>query len=248
LQGKWTPEEKNAISMEEGIAKTLNLKLGDQLRFEISGQPYEAQITSLRRVDWTSMRANFFAIYPVSQLPDIPKTYIAAYRAPTQTGFDNGLVNRFPNVTNVDMGATINQVQKVLGQVIGAVEFLFGFTLAAGLVVLFAAVTATREERTREFAIMLALGGRASLLRQVQRTELAGVGLLAGLLAGWSAAAGDTTVRTLVTATSTAVRRRILLLLVARSSSEGGDSTVWPRGSQPDRFDHHFQIVAETPC
>ena len=89
----------------------------------------------------------------------------------------------FPNVTNVDMSATINQVQRVLDQVIRAVEFLFGFTLAAGLVVLFAAVTATREERAREFAIMRAVGARGSLLRQVQRAELVGVGLLAGFLA-----------------------------------------------------------------
>jgi len=182
-QGQWTPEEKNAISMEEGIAKSLNLKLGDNLRFEISGQPYDAKITSLRRVDWTSMRANFFAIYPVSKIPDVPMTFIAAYRAPTQSGFDNGLVNRFPNVTNVDMGATINQVQKVLGQVIGAVEFLFGFTLAAGLVVLMAAVTATREERAREYAVLRALGAGNQLLRQVQTAELLGVGALSGALA-----------------------------------------------------------------
>jgi len=182
-QGQWTPEEQNAISMEEGIAKSLNLKLGDNLRFEISGQPYDAKITSLRRVDWTSMRANFFAIYPVSKIPDVPVTFIAAYRAPTQTGFDNGLVNRFPNVTNVDMGATINQVQKVLGQVIGAVEFLFGFTLAAGLVVLMAAVTATREERAREYAVLRALGAGNQLLRQVQTAELLGVGALSGALA-----------------------------------------------------------------
>ncbi len=81
------------------------------------------------------------------------------------------------------MSSTLAQVQRVLDQVIRAVEFLFGFTLAAGLVVLFAAITATREERAREFAIMRAVGARASLLRQVQRAELAGVGLLAGFLA-----------------------------------------------------------------
>jgi putative ABC transport system permease protein len=95
----------------------------------------------------------------------------------------------FPNVTNVDMTSTIAQVQRVLDQVIRAVEFLFGFTLAAGLVVLFAAVTATREERAREYAIMRAVGARGSLLRQVQRAELAGVGLLAGFLASVVAAA-----------------------------------------------------------
>ncbi len=87
------------------------------------------------------------------------------------------------------MSATLAQVQSVLGQVIRAVEFLFGFTLAAGLVVLFAAVTATREERAREYAIMRAVGAQARLLRQVQRAELAGVGLLAGFLASCVAVA-----------------------------------------------------------
>ena len=183
VQGTWKPEETNAISMEEGIAKTLQLKLGDQLRFDMAGVMMDVRVTSIRRVDWTSMRANFFAIYPVSAMPDIPMTYIAAYRAPTQSGFDNALVNKFPNITNVDMGATINQIQKVLGQVIGAVEFLFAFTLAAGLVVLFAAVTATREERAREYAVLRALGAGNQLLRQVQTAELLGVGALSGALA-----------------------------------------------------------------
>ncbi|NBX56622.1 MAG: ABC transporter permease, partial [Betaproteobacteria bacterium] len=145
VQGQWVPNEAQSISMEEGVAKTLKLNLGDQLKFEIAGQMVDVRIRSVRRVDWTSMRANFFAIFPVAEFPNVPMTYIAAFRAPAQPGFDNTLVNRFPNVTNVDLGATINQVQKVLSQVIGAVEFLFGFTLAAGLVVLFAAVTATRE-------------------------------------------------------------------------------------------------------
>jgi putative ABC transport system permease protein len=183
VQGRWLPDEANAISMEEGIAKTLKLKLGDELLFEFAGQRQAARITSLRRVDWTSMRANFFAIYPLAQMPGLPVTYIAAYRAPSGKSFDNELVNRFPNVTNVDMGNTINQVQKVLSQVISAVEFLFGFTLAAGLVVLFATVTATREERAREYAVLRALGAGNRLLEQVQTAELLGVGALSGALA-----------------------------------------------------------------
>ncbi len=195
VAGKWVEEEKGALSVEEGIAKTLNLKLGDSLRFDMGGVESEAKITSLRKVDWGSMRANFFVIYPVSLLPDVPATYMTAFRAPEQKGFDNQLVHQFPNVTNVDMGSTIAQVQRVLEQVIRAVEFLFGFALAAGLVVLVAAVGATRDERAREFAIMRALGAPSSLLRQVQRAELAGVGFLAGVLAstagvgiGWALA------------------------------------------------------------
>ena len=206
VAGRWTAGEKDAVSVEEGLAKTLGLKLGDSLRFDIAGQTSEAKITSLRKVDWGSLHVNFFVMYPVAQLPaDVPVSFISAYRAPEAPlavegqpkppSFDNALVKAFPNITNVDMSSTLAQVQSVLDQVIRAVEFLFGFTLAAGLVVLFAAITATREERAREFAIMRAVGARASLLRQVQRAELAGVGLLAGFLAslvalavGWALA------------------------------------------------------------
>jgi putative ABC transport system permease protein len=220
VAGAWRAEEADGLSIEEGIAKTLKLKLGDSLRFDMAGVLHEARITSVRRVDWASMRANFFVMYPVSRLTtgagfDVPTTYIAAFRAPQRgatsdiaaqatasaipptTGsantvanlakplptFDNQLLARFPNVTSVDMGATLNQVQSVLGQVVSAVEFLFLFTLAAGLVVLFAAVTATREERAREYAVLRALGASNQLLANVQRAELAGIGALAGLLA-----------------------------------------------------------------
>ncbi len=183
VAGRWSAGEAGTVSVEEGIAKTLGLHLGDVLRFDIGGVPSQARITSLRSVDWGSMRANFFVMYPVAEMPDVPLTYLAAFRAPADPQFDNALVHDFPNVTSVDMGATLAQVQRVLSQVIRAVEFLFVFTLAAGLVVLFAAVTATREERAREFAVMRALGAQARLLRQVQRAELAGVGLLAGFLA-----------------------------------------------------------------
>ncbi len=189
VAGRWIEEEQGAISVEEGIAKTLGLKLGDRLRFNVGGVQTETQITSLRKVDWGSMRANFFVMYPVSQLPGVPSTYMSAFKAPPTPGFDNTLVRAFPNITSVDMTATLAQVQRVLDQVIGAVEFLFAFTLAAGLVVLFAAVTATREERAREFAIMRAVGAKSSLLRQVQRIELIGVGLLAGFLASSVASA-----------------------------------------------------------
>ena len=195
VAGRWTEQEVGAISMEEGIATTLGLKLGDTVRFDVAGMQTESKITSLRKVDWGSMRANFFVMYPVSSLPDVPATFMSAFRAPATPGFDNALVKQFPNITTVDMSATIAQIQRMLDQVISAVEFLFGFTLAAGLVVLFAAVTATREERAKEFAIMRAVGAQSRLLRQVQRTELLGVGLLAGLLAslvatgvGWALA------------------------------------------------------------
>ena len=221
--GRWQPNEAGAVSVEQGLAETLGLKLGDRMTFDIAGTPAEGKITSLRKVDWASMHANFFVMFPLAEMPDMPITYIAAYRAPEiwpqrasasreslppegaratlgrpgggAAGFDNALVRQFPNITNVDMSATLAQVQRVLDQVIRAVEFLFGFTLMAGLIVLFAAVSATREERAREFAIMRAVGASSRLLGDVQRAELVGVGLLAGFLAsavavgvGWAMA------------------------------------------------------------
>lgn len=187
--GRWTPEAADEISLEEGIARTLGLSLGDVLVFDIAGMPVQARITSLRRVDWASMRVNFFAMFPRSRMDELPSTYIAAFRAPPQAGFDNALIREFPNITNVDVSASIAQVQRVLDQVIRAVEFLFGFTLAAGVVVLFAAVTATREAREREFAVMRAMGAGSRLLSRVQRAELLGVGALAGALAAGAAIA-----------------------------------------------------------
>ncbi len=196
VQGQWVANEANAVSVEEGLAEELGLKLGDRMGFDISGQVVEGRITNLRKVDWGSLRVNFFVVFPLANMPEVPTTYISAFRAPDGNAqFDNQLVRQFPNITNVDMSQTIAQVQRVLGQVIRAVEFLFAFALAAGLVVLLATITATRGEREREFAVLRAVGAGSALLRNVQRIELLGVGLLAGLLAsvvamgvGWALA------------------------------------------------------------
>ena len=183
--GAGQPEETGAVSVEEGIANTLGLKLGDTLRFDIGGMPE-------RREDHLAAQGRL-GLDARQLLRDVPgERSCPTCRSPTWAPSARPAAARasttrwcaaFPNITNVDMSSTIAQVQRVLDQVIRAVEFLFGFTLAAGLVVLFAAVTATREERAREFAIMRAVGARGRLLRQVQRAELAGVGLLAGFLA-----------------------------------------------------------------
>ncbi len=195
VAGRWTPDEADALSVEEGLAQELGLKLGDRLAFDMAGLVVEGRVTSLRKVDWGSMRVNFFVIFPQAQMGDgVPVSYISAFRAPApqaapagQPSFDNRLARDFPNITTIDVSASVAQVQRVLDQVIRAVEFLFGFTLLAGLVVLFAAVTATREARSREFAVMRAMGAGGRLLAQVQRAELLGVGALAGFLASVAA-------------------------------------------------------------
>jgi putative ABC transport system permease protein len=186
VSGQWgsAAAGEMGMSVEEGLAKTLGLKLGDQLAFDIAGQPVQGRVTNLRKVDWSSMRVNFFVLFEAAALPDLPATQIAAYRTPVGAKLDRELARQFPNLTVIDVSAQLNQVQRVLDQVIQAVQFLFGFTLATGLVVLLAAVGSTREARAREFGLMRALGAPSSLLAQVQRAELLGVGALAGFLAG----------------------------------------------------------------
>ena len=181
--------DQNAISMEAGIMQTLGLKLGDSVVFDMGGVQRTSTITSVRKVNWSSMHVNFFAMYPVASLGDeVAVSYITSYRNPPnkagQPSLDYQLLQTFPNITQVDMDSTLLQLQAVLDKVIRAVELLFVFGLAAGLLVLFATVNTSRDERSREFAIMRALGSSSALLRRLQSAELLATGALAGLLAG----------------------------------------------------------------
>lgn len=182
-QGAWVEGEADAISVESGLMESLGLKLGDRLTFNVGGVVLSGRITSVRRLDWSSMHVNFFVIFPQSQMADVAQTYITAFKAPDDLRFDDKLSNAFPNITNINVSAMIMQIQSILTQVIKAVEFIFLFTLGAGLIVLYAAIATTREQRTHDFAIMRAMGASNALLQKVQRSELMGTGVLAGALA-----------------------------------------------------------------
>lgn len=176
------------VSLETGLAKTLSLQLGDILEFDIAGQLVKVTVTSLRRVDWDSMRANFFAILTPAALGSAPQTFMTAfYLQPEQMGQLQKLVQTFPNLTVFDVGAILGQLQSILDKVSVAVQGLFVFSLFAGALVLAAALSATRDERVREAALMRALGASRRQLATAQRIELLAVGALAGLLAAGGA-------------------------------------------------------------
>jgi len=187
--GLWFDPNSAALSIEEGIAKTLGVKLGDTLTFDIAGRLVQARTTSMRAVRWDSMQANFFVILTPHQLSDQPQTFITAFYLPpsASSGWTAELLRDFPNLTLIDTGAILRQVQVVLEQVIAAVEFLFLFTLGAGVLVLYAALSATHDERRREAALLRALGATRAQLRWIQAIELFSQGGLAGLLAAWGA-------------------------------------------------------------
>jgi putative ABC transport system permease protein len=190
VAGKWFDDSKPEASVEEGLARTLNLKLGDQLTFDIAGQQVEATITSLRKLEWGSMRVNFFVILNPALMKDMPQTYITAFRLPeTDTSLVNTLMRDFPNLTIVDVGSMIRQVQSVIDQVVTAVEFLFLFTLASGLLVLYAALAGSQDQRTREAGLLRALGATRRQLSQAQWIEFLLIGSLSGILAAAGATA-----------------------------------------------------------
>ncbi len=190
--GEWYVDKPGVAeaSVEEGLAKTLNLKLGDTMAFDIAGSPVEAKITSLRKLEWGSMRVNFFVIINPAAMAETPQTWITAFHLPKQaTALATTLSRDYPNLTVVDVGGVLRQIQSVLDQVIQAVEFLFGFTLISGVLVLYAALMGSQDERTREAGLLRALGATRKQLSRAQLIEFLLVGALAGLLAATGAAA-----------------------------------------------------------
>ncbi len=186
IAGKWfgNSGDPHEISMEAGIMKSLGLKLGDQISFDVVGVNYDVTITSVRKLDWNSMRVNFFAIMPPQLLADSPQTWIIAYRQLPNTRVDDKIVEQFPNVSVINVEQTIGQVNQLLGQLFYAVQALFIFALVAGLIVLFISVLGVQTKRLREAAILKTYGADQSYLNRVWFYEFISVGILAGLLSG----------------------------------------------------------------
>jgi len=184
VAGRWFDPEAAEVSFEEGIMKTLGLRLGDRIGFDIAGQQVEAELTSVREVAWDSMQVNFFAILSPGLLERMPQTWITAYHQPDAgERIDRELVREMPNLTVFDIGNILRQVQEMLEQVIRAVQVLFVLTLVAGIAVLYAALAVSRDERLREAALMRALGASRRQLSVAQLVEVGISGAIAGLLA-----------------------------------------------------------------
>jgi putative ABC transport system permease protein len=184
-QGRWINPAAAEVSIEEGMAATLNLKLNDDLAFDIAGEITLLKVVGFRKVVWDSMKVNFFMVASPKPLLNAPQTFVTALHVPAEKrqAVDQ-LVRTFPNLTVFDTDNILKQVQTVLDQISRAVEFLFGFTLLAGLLVLYAAQSAGQQERQRETALMRALGASRDQLTKSLSAELLLTGGLAGLMAG----------------------------------------------------------------
>jgi putative ABC transport system permease protein len=176
------------VSVEQRFAKSLGWKLGDRVAFDIAGQRFAAPITSLRSVDWESFRPNFFVIASPGALDGYPASYVTAVKVPPgDTRFTAALVERFPNISVIDIEAVLQQVRTTGDQVSKVVQVVFWFSLAAGVLVLLAAISASQDERLLEGGVMRVLGGSRRQLRLAQASEFAAIGLLSGLVAAIAA-------------------------------------------------------------
>jgi putative ABC transport system permease protein len=187
----WSGDDNGGLSLEQGLAKTLGIRLGDRLRFSITGEDLSARVESLRRVDWDSFRVNFFVILPPGVLERFPATYITSFYLPDDGGkLLTRLVRRFPSVVVIDVHTILRQVRAIMDRAALAIEYIFAFSLLAGLTVLYAAVQASRAGRKQETAILRALGASRRQVLTSLFVEFTALGALAGLLA----AAGASTV------------------------------------------------------
>lgn len=188
VAGDWWQAEPDPVlhemSLEEGFAETLGLKLGDQLSFYMGDREFSATVTNLRKVDWDTFQVNFFAVVRPGLLDDYPASYITSFYLPAEkASLMQELVKQFPNFLVIDVASVIERVQNMVNQVSQAIEFVFLFTLLAGLVVMYAAIASTQDERIHEAAVFRTLGARKQQLIRAWAVEFAVLGTLAGLFA-----------------------------------------------------------------
>lgn len=187
VAGRWWREaipSESELSMEEGFAETLGLKLGDRLSFYTGGGDFSATITSLRKVDWDTFHVNFFAVVRPGLLDNYPASYITSfYLPPDKAHIMRELTSIFPNFLIIDVASVIERVQSMVGQVTHAIEFVFLFTLLAGFAVMYAAIASTQDQRIYEAAIFRTFGAKKQRLARAWAVEFAVLGALAGFFA-----------------------------------------------------------------
>jgi putative ABC transport system permease protein len=180
----WNATDQGQLSVEEGLAKDLGIKLADRLQFRVAGQEVQATVTSLRAVQWDSFHPNFFILATPDVLHGLPTTYMTSFYLPNVTShLIPDLVREFPSVTVINVEAIMAQVRQIMNRASLAIEYVFVFTLLAGLMVLYAAISASHEERLYESAILRTLGATRYQILLGLITEFLTLGMLAGFLA-----------------------------------------------------------------
>jgi putative ABC transport system permease protein len=191
LEGSWwTPKDagKPLVSISTEYQEALRLKLGDKISFDVAGEPLTVEVASIRKIRWDSFRPNFFLVFPPGLLDGAAGTYMTSvFLTPAQRPSLTDLVRQFPTISVFDVDAILKQIRDIMDRASLAVQYVFLFTLAAGVVVLLAAVQSTRDERRYESAMLRTLGASRITVLQGVAAEFSALGFLSGTLAAFGA-------------------------------------------------------------
>jgi putative ABC transport system permease protein len=199
VSGRWIGQVPPAtalipVSVDQGLAEDMRLKLGDEIEWDVQGIPLRSQVASIRSINWRRMEPNFFVVFPLGVLEAAPKFYVAAVRtaSPAAAGeIQRAVVAQFPNVSSVDLALVLQTLDGIFSKVSFAIGFMALFTVATGLVVLAGAVWTGRYQRRQESVLLRTLGASRRQLAQIQAVEFAILGLLAAAVGAGLAVAGS---------------------------------------------------------
>ncbi len=190
IEGEWWGNERDQplVSLARSWSEVFDLQLGDELSFTVGAEEVTARVASIREVDWDSFQVNFFILLSEGAVGDVPRTYISSLHVPDES-FDqvSGLVRMHPNISVLDVGAILKRVRDIIERVSLTVQFVFAFTLLAGVTVLIAALQSGLSERIYEGAVLRTLGGSRRQLRLAVLSEFSLLGGVAGLLSALAA-------------------------------------------------------------
>jgi putative ABC transport system permease protein len=193
VAGKWWGEDyvgEMQLSVSDDLARNLGIGVGDNMSLTVGGEEITAPITSIRFIEWDSLSPNFYLMFPPGEVSELPQTYLSSLYIPDdKRHLLKELLRRYPEVTLFDLEVTLAQVRDIIDKASLAVQYVFVFTLLAGVVVLLAAVQVTRDERRFESAILHTLGARRSQILMGIAVEFLALGGLAGFLAALGATA-----------------------------------------------------------
>ena len=194
IQGQWwgTGNESTnnlaPVSLEEELLHELGLAIGDTVRFSVGGLSFDAVITSTRSLNWDSMTPNFYFLFPEGYLEDYPRTHMTSLYIPSEDKLlVNDLLRKYPTVQVIELDKIIDRIRSIVSQVTRGLEMMTLLILGCGILVMFAAVSLSMNERLQESAILRTLGSSRRLILGVQWVEFTTLGVMAGFLAALGA-------------------------------------------------------------
>lgn len=183
--GEWHGEAAGAmVSLEAGVARRLGVDVGDSLTFDVQGVPISVAVGSLRDVDWQRIMPNFLCVFSPGVLEAAPQFHVLVTRGDTpesRAELQRRMVETYPNVSAIDLDLILRTVDDILDRVAALVRFMALFSVATGVVVLVASVSASRFQRLRESALLRTLGASRQQVSRILVVEYAALGMLAGL-------------------------------------------------------------------